>query len=257
MSKPRKQPARFDPIGDLLRSLEHSPYSLSRTEEDRRFDAAVDKIRRKGGDKMVREHLDRHFPLEPLPLEERVRRWGGKRMAEHFKVLRELDVSAEAQEKVWHFLTSLRSTPSYQIAISAAEVRAYLGRLRKWFREGWELLVRIDEPPPPGLAKVVNELRSALFRAQMQIARLPEVWSKPARGPVPKGFDSGKARTKLVDLMKAHVTEWHEAKEIHGKTLEKLAASMLRSIGVERYRRTEKQIQAGVPHPRELTRSER
>jgi hypothetical protein len=257
VAKPRKPPVRFDPIGDLLRSLERSPYPVSRAEGERRFDAAVAKVRQKGGDALVLRHLDRHFPPEPLPLEERVRRWGGRRMVEHFKVLRKLDVSAEGQEKIWRYLDSLRSRPSLRIALSAPEVHAYLKALRKWFREGWRLLVRPDHAPPTGLGKIVEELRSFVVQAQMQILYLPAVWSRTRRASAPKGFDTGKARTDLVKLMKAHVTEWQKAKKIHREALEKLAAQMLQTMGVQRYRRTEAEIQAGSPHPRDLTRSER
>ena len=256
VSKPRKRPASFDPIGDLLHALEHSPHPWTEAEEERRFHAAVAKIHRKGGEALVQQHLDRHFPPPSLSLEERVLRWGGKAMAEHFKVLGNLDVSAEGQEKIWGYLNSLRHTRSYYMARITPEVRAYLGDLRKWFDDGYALLVRDEHTPPPGCRQMVQELVMSLLRAERQIARLPAVWSRPKRGPIPTGFDSGTARTKLVKLMTAHVTEWQEAKEIHRKALEKLAASMLQTMDIQNYRRTEAEIQALIPHPRDRRRSE-
>jgi hypothetical protein len=141
VSKPAKRPPQFDPIGDFGRWAKTCQPTPSAEEQNKRLDAAMEEIQRRGGDELLLEHLERHIQLSAA---DRALELGGEDLASCFRTLALHGVSKEGLEKALDYLEPMvrRALFRRTRARETMEASEVVPRLRAWLRDGYALLRR-------------------------------------------------------------------------------------------------------------------
>jgi hypothetical protein len=267
---PRRSSRSFDPFEDARKRFETRRTSSGRfltlpereRALDEAFDAAVEKLRRKGGDKLVIEHLDRLRDLarKPLPLNERVRALGGEQLVTAFDRMRDqFSISEKGREAVLASLSEIKTyADQYAWEVGGEAVRVAADRIAEERRALLEFrdavhhgFLRLRSPAVP-LAlrqRLSRPVFETVYTLSKHLEGLPQT-QKKRTGSATKGINTDDAIIKLADLLWEHTGRPSRVEgQFPPKELQELAKRMLIIIGVRRGRRTEAEVQKGVYRP--------